>query len=974
MTATTPTHCDYCRAPLLGPGLSGRARPDLSVPTYCCYGCLSLGESSQAGAGAGWRIDGLMLRLAASIILAGQSMTFGLAINLTGEADRTTRLLLQGGVLLATLLVMLMLGGPLARNAIREWRAGRLTIEALFVLTLVGAFVASMQAFIQTIQTGQSQPIYFEVVSILLIVYTLGKLIGARAKEAALASTERWAKSLATCRLIDTLGRVREVPVSEIYPGDVVEVRPGEMIAVDGIIREGTAFVAESAVSGEAFAVVRRPGDRVLAGSSSQDAVLRIVADTPGQQRQIDRLLAMVEAARTTPTSVQGQADRVGRIFFPVVVGIATATFIGWTWHAGWEVGLYRAMSVLLVACPCALGLAVPIALWSTLARLAERGLLIRQGDVVERLARVDCVVFDKTGTLTEERFALLDIATRATGEERAKLLGWIAAVQARSTHPVARALAAMNGPLGVDEAAVRVDSVQVVPGQGIIATLSPAHAPDGPTHTMRLGRPDWLGSDARPESAELLAQLRSTVGHRVDVELDGRLVAVAVLAERLRESAPQALTALANMGLPVQVMTGDSAERAAALGLPPTQARMLPTDKLAAVEQMRAAGRKPLMVGDGVNDAAALARAEVGVALAEGTDLANSAALVTLYSPDLRLLPWAIALARRTLATIRRNLVIAAGYNLIGMALAASGWLDPVVAALLMMVSSFWVAWSSLHIGVTPQECGVVPAKPTPASASAAPTTHAGEPAAPASPAPASPALAAPPAHLADATRTHALAVLLQGYVAAALLGLSGWQTLGLAGAAGLVGVLTAWGWRRWAGIPHWVDMNYGMLTLGNLGMLVGWWMDAGWRPLTSGYCECGAGGLAGLTAQPGMWLGMLVGANLAMLGCMRKPCPEVPFAKLAMYGGGNVGMILGMFAGGWLAGLVPLTPLWLAFASNFVGMSVGMIGGMIAGYALGLVLLPLLARLGLAPVPRLRAGQAQPIEAQRAEEVATR
>lgn len=942
-------HCDYCRAPLVGPGLSGRAKPDLSVPTYCCYGCLSLGESGHVGSGSGtgWRIDGLMLRLAASIILAGQSMTFGLAINLTTEADRTTRLLLQGGVLLATLLVMLMLGGPLATNAIREWRAGRLTIEALFVLTLVGAFVASMQAFVQTIQTGMSQPIYFEVVSILLIVYTLGKLIGARAKETALASTERWAKSVATCRLIDTLGRVREVPVSEIFPGDVVEVRPGEMIAVDGTIREGTGFVAESAVSGEAFAVVRRPGDRVLAGSSSQDAVLRIVADTPGKARQIDRLLAIVEAARSTPTSVQGQADRVGRIFFPVVVAVAVATFIGWTWVAGWEVGLYRAMSVLLVACPCALGLAVPIALWSTLARLAERGFLVRRGDVVERLSRVDCVVFDKTGTLTEERFALLDIATLATGEDRAKLLGWIAAVQTHSTHPVARALAALPAQSATprpdeDGVAVRVDSVQVVPGEGIVVSLTVSTASDRATHTMRMGRPDWLDSDHRPESAELLGQLRTTVGHRVDVELDGRLVAVAVLAERLRESAPQALSALANMGLPVQVMTGDSAERAAALGLPLTQARMLPTEKLTALEQMQAAGRKPLMVGDGVNDAAALARAEVGVALAEGTDLANSAALVTLYSPDLRLLPWSIALARRTIATMRRNLLVAAGYNVIGISLAASGWLDPVVAALLMMVSSFWVAWSSLRIGVTAQECGVVPPKPA-SSGDAGDQAELTE-------------NASPPTHLADAARTHALAVWLQGFVAAALLGLSGWSALGLAGAAGGVGVLTAWGWRRWAGIPHWLDMNYGMLTLGNLGMLMGWWMDAGWRPLTSGYCECGAGGLAGLTAQPGMWLGMLVGANLAMLGCMRKPCPDVPFAKLAMYGGGNVGMILGMFAGGWLAGLVPLSPLWLAFTVNFVGMSVGMVTGMIAGYALGLVGLPMLARLGLTPMPALR------------------
>src|SRR5262249_17867042 len=227
-------------------------------------------------------------------------------------------------------------------------------------------------------------------------------------------------------------GRTRVVPVSEILPGDTIEVHPGETIAVDGVIRDGTGFMSEAPVSGEPFAVVRRPGDRVLAGVASYDATFRIEATTKGTERQVDRLLAAVEEARDRPLSLQAQADRLGRVFLPLVVLTALGTFGYWTFltAAGWEVGLFNAMSVLLVACPCVIGLATPIVIWSALGRLAERGLIVRSGDAVERLAEVDRVLFDKTGTLTDERFSLLDVVTTATGDERARLLGWVSQIE----------------------------------------------------------------------------------------------------------------------------------------------------------------------------------------------------------------------------------------------------------------------------------------------------------------------------------------------------------------------------------------------------------------------------------------------------------------------------------------------------------------------------------------------------------------
>src|SRR5262249_33725574 len=286
-------------------------------------------------------------------------------------------------------------------------------------------------------------------------------------------------------------GRTRVVPVSEILPGDTIEVHPGETIAVDGVIRDGTGFMSEAPVSGEPFAVVRRPGDRVLAGVASYDATFRIEATTKGTERQVDRLLAAVEEARDRPLSLQAQADRLGRVFLPLVVLTALGTFGYWTFltPAGWEGGLFNAMSVLLVACPCVIGLATPIIVWSALARLAERGIIVRAGDAVERLAEVDLVMFDKTGTLTEDSFTVLGIATHLEGAERAKLLGWLSLVQDRSNHPVARAFAKLPRPFSED--AAQVVALKAVPGCGVEATLDVG----GRERRLQIGRPEWIAS-----------------------------------------------------------------------------------------------------------------------------------------------------------------------------------------------------------------------------------------------------------------------------------------------------------------------------------------------------------------------------------------------------------------------------------------------------------------------------------------------
>lgn len=890
--------CSYCRGPITGAGHSGRPWPNRPLAIYCCYGCLSLGEQRHQEATApttGWKPDGLAIRLGIGLIVVAQSMIFGLALNLHDDVPAPVRSFTQTLILCATLVVVALLGGPLLACAWRELRRGRLTIEALFLLTMTGALAASLQAHL----TGRGK-IYYEVISVLLVVYTLGRVIGARSRVAAMASSRAWAGQLETCRVVDPLGRARVIPVTDVHPGDRVEVNPGETIAVDGVIRDGVGFVSEAPVNGEPFAVVRRPGDRVLAGAASHDAVFRVEATVRGTERQVDRLLAAVEEARDRPVSLQAQADRVGRWFFPLVVVTALGTFAYWTAAAGWETGLFNAMSVLLVACPCVIGLATPIIIWSALGRLAERGLIVRAGDAVERLAEVDRVMLDKTGTLTNDEFALLDIATRATGDERARLLGWLSVIEARSSHPIARPFARLPRPA---EEEVRVLALRAIPGCGVEAQIDAK----GERHTVQIGTPTCLpGIRSEPKAP----------GHQIHVAVDGDLAAVAVLAERLRDSARETLAAFQRLGLPVEVLTGDSAARTAALGLPAIRAGMLPDDKRSAVEAAKESCARPLFVGDGINDAAALASAHAGIALSSGTDLAVSASDLTLYHGDLRVLPWAIELSREAVRAVRRSLYRAIAYNFFGMTLAACGVLHPVVAALLMVVSSLSLVFFATRVGVSPAHC---------ASDVRASRERAEK---------ALPPVVKQKTHPVRRTALHALALALQGFVFLLLLDSARTMPFAIALLAGfaLAGGAVASVWRRWSTIPHALDMCVGMVTFGNLGMLLGWWADNGFVPLHEGSCRACIEAMRAGVMRPWMWVGMLVLANAAMLWLGRRPAPRGNHV-IAMFTGGNVGMVFGMLIGGLCAAQFGTESVSLGAFLSFVGMTAGMLAGMVVG-----------------------------------------
>jgi heavy metal translocating P-type ATPase len=628
--------------------------------------------------------------VAVGAVIAVNSMTVSLAVN-TSDTTAGERAAIHGVLLALAVAGLAILGWPLARNALRAARARRITIEAMFLSGVVGAFTASVVASI----TGTGH-VYFEIVTIMLVVYAFGQQLTASAQEKALRAATRWAPAATECTLVHADGHTEQVPVSGIRAGDRVLAPPGSLIAVDGTVESGEAFVREAEMTGELFAVVRRPGDRVWAGTACVDASLVVRATADGGRRRIDSILDAVEKARRVPSTLQSQADRLVGVFLPLVLSIAVLTFLGWTVAAGWERGLFNAMAVLLVACPCALGLATPLAVWAAVGRLASRGLVVRGGDAVEELAAVDAVVFDKTGTLTEPRPTLVDLVVDGEqGVGRHEVLRMVRALESESRHPLAAAFVA-DGESG--EAGLAVTDHRILPAAGVAGTI--VEPESGRRRELQVGAAARLAEAAGPAWDRLAERLRAPeAAHRLAVVLEGRLVAAAAVDERLRGSWPQTLRQLRDDGVLTVVMTGDVAARARMAAADRVASEMSPEDKLEAVRALRRDGRRVLFVGDGVNDAAAMAASDVSIGVAGGAELAAEVAGIAWHGEDLRVVAWALELARGTVRTIRGNLRLAAAYNAAGVALAAGGVLHPVAAALLMTCSSLVVTWRATSV-----------------------------------------------------------------------------------------------------------------------------------------------------------------------------------------------------------------------------------------------------------------------------------
>lgn len=612
------------------------------------------------------------LRIGIGAAVAGQAMVFGLAVNVT-PADGAGYWVVHGGLMASALAVLVFLGGDLVGSAWAGLRERRISIDLLFLVTLTGAFAGSLIATFT-----HRGAVYYEVVAVLIAVHTVGKMIGARSRLAALSAVDRTRATYDRVRVRAGAGALMIKTPAEITADDVVLVGPGEAIGVDGRISRGRSYVAETSMTGEWRPISRGPGDSVLAGTHAVDGDLEIVP--AAGPRRLDRILGEVERARVAPSVLQAQADRLMQWFLPVVVGVSAITFGWWVWHAPWSVALFNAMAVLLVACPCAMGLATPISVWSGLARLAKLGVVARTGDVLDALGRCDVLCIDKTGTLSEAQMMVTDWCVAPAWRARdAWLRAAVGRAESALRHPVAQALQAYCAEAaGASQPGDPVER-QLLAGLGVVLPH------DG--RVVRVGEwslHGWAGVSPDVD------------GKAVYVSVDGECAVTVTLGETWRAGMTPALRDLASLGVTVEVLTGDAHPPAKFSA--PVRSGLTPAEKAGRVREWTQSGRTVVFVGDGVNDAAAMSAAAGSIAMGGGADLARASAMATMLGVDLRVLPQAVRLARAVRRSIRGNLRFAATYNAVGMALAAAGLLHPVVAALLMVGSSLAVGVRALR------------------------------------------------------------------------------------------------------------------------------------------------------------------------------------------------------------------------------------------------------------------------------------
>lgn len=581
--------------------------------------------------------------------------------------------------------VQFWIGWRFYDGAYKALRGGGANMDVLVALgtSMAWGFSAAVTLF------GLDQHVYFEGSAAVITLVLLGKLLEARAKARTSEAIEALIRLQPKTARVERDGQWLEMPVDSLMPGDVFLVRPGESVPVDGEVVDGESSINEAMLTGESMPVGKRNGDKVFAATSNGQGALRCRATGVGEHTLLAGIIRMVGEAQGSKAPVQRLADRISAIFVPVVCTIALFTFAGWWWYSGqFAEALVNAVAVLVIACPCALGLATPTAIMVGTGQGAQAGILVKNAEALERAEKIAVLALDKTGTLTRGTPQLTDIVPRAMAVDEAWALA--AALEQHSEHPLARAVVA--GPEGGSNAAVNLKKVEnflASPGCGVEGEIE--------GRCLRLGSPAWLGvaDDARVDE---LQRAGKTVVVLADKE---KVLALLAIADALRPTSREAVGRLRARGIRVVMLTGDNALTAAAIaaeaGITEFRAGILPGEKAAVVAELKAGGGLVAMVGDGVNDAPALAAADVSFAIGAGSDAAIEAADLTLIRNDLGGVVDAIDLSGATLGKIRQNLFFAFIYNVLGIPLAALGWLNPVVAGAAMAMSSVSVVSNSL-------------------------------------------------------------------------------------------------------------------------------------------------------------------------------------------------------------------------------------------------------------------------------------
>jgi len=562
-------------------------------------------------------------------------------------------------------------------------RGGGANMDVLVALGTSAAYFFSVAVILFDLGSH----VYFEASAAVVTLVRLGKLLEARAKSRTSGAIEQLIGLQPRTAWVERAGEAVEIETARLRIGDVVRIRAGERVPVDGEVIDGASSLDESLLTGESLPVVKQSGDRVHAGSQNLDGLLRVRAESVGAQTQLMEIVRLTEAAQGSKAPIQKLADRISGIFVPAVIIIASLTFLGW-WLVtdDFTQSLIPAVAVLVIACPCALGLATPTAVMVGLGRGAQLGILVRSAEALERAEKLSLLALDKTGTLTEGRMALVALQP-APGMAEDELLRLGAGLEQGSTHPLALAMLEAAKARGIVSAAV--EAFENHSGQGVSGTVA--------GRALRLGTPEWL-------NAELDSALESTTHAGatwvVLADTDGLLGRLA-FADRLRPTTRAAIARLQAMGIECVMLTGDHADAARAIaeqaGIQDWRARVKPQDKAATVTALKATGRVVGMAGDGVNDAPALASADISFGMASGSDIALEAADITLMRSDPDSIADAVKLSRAVMRKIRQNLFLAFFYNVLALPLAAAGLLNPVIAGAAMALSSVSVVGNAL-------------------------------------------------------------------------------------------------------------------------------------------------------------------------------------------------------------------------------------------------------------------------------------
>ena len=552
---------------------------------------------------------------------------------------------------------------------------------------------------------GGSVPVYFEAAAVIVTLVFLGQVLELRARERT-GSAIRALLDLApkTARRIAADGSEADVPLDEVQAGDRLRIRPGDSVPVDGIVVEGRSSVDEAMITGEPVPVEKTEGDKVIGGTVNKNGSLVMQAEKIGAETMLSQIVDMVAKAQRSRAPIQGLADRISFYFVPMVIVVALLSFIGWAlWgpEPSMIYAIVAAVSVLIIACPCALGLATPMSIMTATGRGAQAGVLIKDAEALERMAKVDTLIVDKTGTLTEGRPKLTDVVA-VSGIDDNTLLQLAASLEKGSEHPLAEAIVAGAEAKGLKTD--NVDEFEAITGKGVAGTVK--------GRAVALGNPAMM-QDMGLDIAAIQAQadtLRAEGKTAMFVAVDNKLAGLVAVADPIKETAAEAIRTLHARGLKIIMATGDNERTARAvaakLGLDDVRADVLPEDKKALVDELHKQGKKVAMAGDGVNDAPALAAADVGIAMGTGADVAVESAGITLLKGDLTGIARAHHLAEATIRNIKENLFFAFVYNALGIPVAAGllypftgTLLSPMIAAAAMSLSSVSVIANSLRL-----------------------------------------------------------------------------------------------------------------------------------------------------------------------------------------------------------------------------------------------------------------------------------